>query len=139
MARWKIPKIIATLVLVGLSAVGVCLATGNTDGYGDPLPPGACGRLGTARLKYADWAMTFSSDGKWLASGSRDGVVRVWDTTTGKQVRHFPGHNPLVYCVAFSPDKRLLACGDAYNIHLWVVATGNTSNDGSPQIAPKPN
>ena len=49
-----------------------------------------------------------------LASGSRDGTVRLWDTETGERIRgHSPGMQMRVVdgvsVVAFSPDGTTLA------------------------------
>lgn len=61
-----------------------------------------------------------------LASGSADNTVRLWDVTTGVEVRSFIGHPAAVNTIAFSPDGKLLGSG-SYNgmVKLWDVATGN--------------
>jgi WD40 repeat protein/serine/threonine protein kinase len=51
----------------------------------------------------------FSPDGRWIASGSQDGKVKVWDATTGRELFNFPAHRQHVRSVAFSPDGRRLA------------------------------
>src|SRR5262249_23775808 len=60
-----------------------------------------------------------SVDGKLLASGSREGTTKLWDTATGKEVRQFPGS-----AGTFSPDGRYwISCGDS-RLVIWDVATG---------------
>jgi WD40 repeat protein len=71
-------------------------------------------------------ALAFSPDGKLLASMSA-GKAALWDATTGKPLRSFPGHQ--FGALAFSPDGRLLATISHDNkeggrVHLWEVATG---------------
>ncbi|MHC4860113.1 MAG: WD40 repeat domain-containing protein, partial [Planctomycetota bacterium] len=79
-------------------------------------------------------ALVFSPDGTRLASGSRDGAVRLWDVATGRQVAVLRGHRRPVFSLAFSPDGRTLASGDGYTevpgeIRLW--QTGREREDGS--------
>lgn len=59
-------------------------------------------------------ALSFSSDGATLASGSQDGTVQVWDIETETVIASHPGYNP----VAFSPDGTILAVGDGSGIIL---------------------
>lgn len=35
------------------------------------------------------YALTFSSDGKLLASGAYDGEIRIWNATDGKLIKAF--------------------------------------------------
>ncbi|HVS80726.1 MAG TPA: hypothetical protein VHE60_03245, partial [Pyrinomonadaceae bacterium] len=49
----------------------------------------------------------FSPDEKLLASCSRDGKIKIWNTATGSELRTLTGHTRPVKAVAFSPDCKL--------------------------------
>src|SRR5262249_54344991 len=55
-------------------------------------------------------ALAWSKNGKWLASTSTNGYVRIWDPTTMRLV-HTLGHGEGGYSVTFSKDNTLLAHG----------------------------
>ena len=66
----------------------------------------------------------FSSDGRWIASSSLDGTVRVWSWPGGKAVRVLPGGGEL-YDVAVSPDGKLIAAvGDSRDVIVWRAESG---------------
>jgi len=70
-------------------------------------------------------AVTFSPDGRTLASSSRDKTIRLWDVRTGELKRTLSEHGADVYDVIFSPKGGLLASasGDK-TIKLWDARTG---------------
>jgi WD40 repeat protein/serine/threonine protein kinase len=65
--------------------------------------------------------VAFSPDGKQLASAGWDGTVRLWDSTTGKELRILRAHSRGVWEVAFSPDGRTLASSgnETRSLILW--------------------
>jgi WD40 repeat protein len=113
------------------------LATGDTpavrtDHHGDPLPAGAVARLGTVRLRHGDdiTALTFSRDGKILASGSWDGQLSLWATESGKELCRIQGESTRgISLLRFSPDGKHLAFSEHYlrSVLLCDSASGKVS------------
>ncbi len=67
----------------------------------------------------------FSPDNALIASVGGDGLVILWDTNTGEQLRRLSGHTAEVLDAAFSPDgTRLASAGEDENIIIWDVANG---------------
>jgi Tol biopolymer transport system component len=55
------------------------------------------------------YSLAFSPEGKRIATGSDDGTVRIWHSTTGKELHRFSTAGSGVCAVAFSPNGKILA------------------------------
>jgi WD40 repeat protein len=55
--------------------------------------------------------MAFSPDGKLIAAGDAEGVVKVWNVVTRAELSTFKAHKDAVLALAFSPDGKTLASG----------------------------
>jgi WD40 repeat protein len=69
--------------------------------------------------------LAFSPDGRWLATGSHDRTIRIWDVSTGDVEHVMPTHQSKIRSLAFSPDGQTIASGDKEGrIAFTHVSTG---------------
>lgn len=67
-------------------------------------------------------SLSFSPDGRVLASGSYDQTIRLWDVQTGQCLKTLRGHEGPVQSLSFSPDGRsLVSGGHDQTIRVWGV------------------
>lgn len=80
-------------------------------------------------------SVAISPDGRLVAAGSLDKVVRVWDVQTGKPLERLEGHKDSVYSVAFMPDGKTLVSGSLdKTLRLWVLGSSHTGKTASKQV-----
>ncbi|MGC9940569.1 MAG: protein kinase [Verrucomicrobiota bacterium] len=88
-------------------------------------------KLWTAKASDEEFVMcvAFSPDGNMLATGAGyvESDIRLWDVTSGKELKRLEGHRAYVGSLVFWPDGKTLASGSGdQTIRLWDVS--NISN-----------
>jgi WD40 repeat protein len=81
----------------------------------------------------ADWnaqggavlALVYDPKEAWLASGTRDGVARLWNVSTGEIIHTLKGHSAGVTSLAVNSDGSLLATGSVDSmVKIWNPSKG---------------
>jgi WD40 repeat protein len=85
----------------------------------DPEGPGIVERVLVLR------EATLSPDGRFLATGSERGIVRIWNARTAAPLSLLAGHKQAITRLAFSPDGRfLVSSSEDGTARIWEVAAG---------------
>ncbi|KAF7316018.1 Chromatin associated protein [Mycena indigotica] len=89
-----------------------------------PRPRPAASRDGTRDGQDAGvTSVALSPDGRYVAAGSLDNVVRIWDADSGVLLERLRGHRDSVYSVVFTPDGRGVISGSLdRTLKYWDVS-----------------
>jgi len=151
---------LAVVLSVSWSPDGTRLATGSEDGtaklwgaasgrelltFKDPTGPAMSADIWSFWSPSAVWSVAWSPDGKFLATGSYDGTVKVWDAAGRRKPLLAGRHASGVHSVSWSPDGTRLATGswdstarvwDATARQELLTLKGQTSLVGSVSWSP---
>jgi WD40 repeat protein/serine/threonine protein kinase/DNA-binding XRE family transcriptional regulator len=72
------------------------------------------------------WSITYSPDGKRIATASQDKTAKIWDANTGQLLLTLTGHTESVNGIVFSPDgRRIATTSDDHTAKVWDASTGD--------------
>ncbi|CAG9993325.1 unnamed protein product [Clonostachys byssicola] len=89
-------------------------------------------------------SVCFSPDGRYLATGAEDKMIRVWDIQNRTIRNQFSGHEQDIYSLDFARDGRTIASGSGdRTVRLWDIEQGQntltlTIEDGVTTVAISP-
>ena len=88
-------------------------------------PPGTTIFTYKGHSDYVD-AVAWSPNNQFIASGSWDGTVQVWDAHTGAIITTYKGHTDVVSALAWSPDGNYIASGSwDGTVRVWDAFSGS--------------
>lgn len=141
LSQFKVSRNITDQVLVPthhftVSPDGLYFAASYQDGIavvyditGKPKATFKC------QAEYAP-ALAFSRNGKLLATGNYDGTLKLWDTTSRRELLTLKGTPYEVLSIAFSPDETKLAILDVYGyLRVWhAPIDAGTATESKPVV-----
>jgi WD40 repeat protein len=114
-------------VAAGAAAIGggISFWSSHHSSPPKPQPPAKPAPVGTTLHVYRGhvdsvYSVSWSHDGKSIASCSHDDTMQIWNATTLQVESTYQMENVL----SWSPDWRYIATGDVYRFQVWENVTG---------------
>jgi len=102
------------LLILGLAILTACVASKQ-----NMIPVVQLGHSAAAV------AVAFSPDGRFVLSGSDDRTLKLWEVSTGREIRTFTKVDSNVTAVAYSPDGQTAFSGHMDGtVAFWEISTG---------------
>jgi WD40 repeat protein len=119
--------VFAACILTGVGPHASGQAPSRLDPYGDPLPEGALGRLGTARMRHGKFTnrIAFLADNKTLISLDYGyAAITFWDRVTGKELRRIRPQRDSGGHPQLAPNRELVAIVSAGSVKVHELESG---------------
>jgi glucose repression regulatory protein TUP1 len=122
----------------GSGSSGSGNGSGNGSGSGEESAPTTTN--GDLYIR----SVCFSPDGKLLATGAEDKLIRIWDLTTKRIIKILRGHEQDIYSLDFFPDGNRLVSGSGdRTVRIWDLRSSQCSltlsiEDGVTTVAVSP-
>ncbi len=70
-------------------------------------------------------SVAFTPDGRYLLSGSRDKSIKLWELSTGRELRSYPGHESTINDLVLMPDgQHFISSSADKTAKMWNIASG---------------
>ncbi|KEG12825.1 pleiotropic regulator 1 [Trypanosoma grayi] len=103
-----------------LTAVSTAVASGGARD--EPYVPPPSWKMSKVLVGHRGWVWSAAVDptNSWFATGGGDGVVKVWDLTTGALKLNLTGHKEGVRAISLSTlSPYMFSCSDDHSVKCW--------------------
>ncbi len=115
------PRCYFAVVYVLFLSVGFVSSTSHSSSSGNASPELVIQTGHSSRVN----CLAFAPNGRWLASGGADSVVKLWNVESSLELRALSGHGGWIKSLAINRNGGLVASGsNDRTIRIWNVTSG---------------